>query len=83
VIQAIPVPAPSDVETHTFRWALGQDLNKTRCAFPSTPFRFPNDTLHPDPEWSTLHGGKYSHFCELYKCEILRHNIVGCCINTR
>ena len=51
-IHSIPLSASSNVETHTFRWALDNHLNNTRCVFPATPFRFPNDTLHPDPNWS-------------------------------
>ncbi len=65
IVYLIPLPAPTGVETHKFRWALGNDLNKTRCAFPSTPWRFPNDTLHPDPNWSKLHGCKCAIFDEL------------------
>lgn len=56
---SIPISLSSQVEIHKFRWATSNDLNKTRCAFPTTPWRFPNDTLHSDPEWSTLHGCKY------------------------
>ncbi|UJR06559.1 hypothetical protein I4U23_010843 [Adineta vaga] len=39
-------------ETYKFRWTT----DNGRCAFPGTPYRFPNDTLHPDPMWSTLFG---------------------------
>jgi hypothetical protein len=58
--QSIPLPVSNGTETHTFRWATNNDLNSTKCAFPSTPWRFENDTLHPDPNWSKLHGGKRS-----------------------
>jgi hypothetical protein len=62
ITHSIPLPAPPDAETHTFRWATCNDLNNTTCAFPSTPWRFPNDTLHPDPNWSKLYEGKRTNF---------------------
>ena len=61
-IHSISLSVSSDVETHTFRWAFGNDLNKTRCVFPTTPFRFPNDTLHPDPNWSLLYRSRNALF---------------------
>lgn len=57
-IRSIPLTVPSDVETHTFRWITKYDLNNTKCAYASKPARLPNDTLHPDPNWSFLHGCK-------------------------
>ncbi len=64
VTHSISLPLSVDAETHTFRWSISSDLNNTICAFPNTPQRFSNDSLHPDPKRSKRCGGKCVIWCD-------------------